>query len=449
LEKKMKRILATTAIAALALGMAAPAHAQLQLGVAGHFKGYVSWDDQDTQTGYAGYSKTTPASLVLVAPGHDINNLSGASAGSEARTVDIIRDTEVHFTGETTLDNGLTVGVHVEADADAGDSFEVDESYAYFSGAWGRSNFGDEDGAAYLLQVAAPSADSNIDGLRQSVNPVNYVLTDLNGIIGRNHLNGAPTGAGAQNGELDYANDATRHADKLTYLTPVFSGFQAGVSYTPNDHTSNSREFGNSIVNGTVGNGAPVNNTIGDAWEGAARWEGTFNNVGLNLGGGYTWVNREDRTAQPANRDFALDNFKQWNLGADVNVSAFGLGVIYTQNNQAMTNNNEKTWVGGGDYTTGPFKLGVSWLNDKMDGVGPGSTTNLSTGVVTFGDVKTNRYSGGVVYTFAPGMSFRGSVGVLRTDGGDGTIATTGTHNSTGVPDVDAVYGLLGTQINF
>jgi hypothetical protein len=42
----------------------------------------------------------------------------------------------------------------------------VDETYAYFQGDWGRVNLGSEDGAAYLLQVAAPSADSNIDGLR-------------------------------------------------------------------------------------------------------------------------------------------------------------------------------------------------------------------------------------------------------------------------------------------
>ena len=49
------------------------------------------------------------------------------------------------------------------------DTFEIEESYAYFSGAWGRVNFGSEDGAAFLLQVAAPSADANIDGLRQQV----------------------------------------------------------------------------------------------------------------------------------------------------------------------------------------------------------------------------------------------------------------------------------------
>ena len=58
-----------------------------------------------------------------------------------------------------------------------------EESYAYFSGAWGRVNFGKEDGAAYLLQVAAPSADSNVDGLRQYVAGTNYgVVTQAGGV---------------------------------------------------------------------------------------------------------------------------------------------------------------------------------------------------------------------------------------------------------------------------
>ena len=110
----MKKLLVGSAAIALGFSVAAPAQAQLQLGIAGHAKMYADYSDQDTQTG------------------------TGAT-GAKNRNFDIIRDTEVHFTGETTLDNGLTVGVHVEAMADAGDSFAVDESYAYFSGFWAAS----------------------------------------------------------------------------------------------------------------------------------------------------------------------------------------------------------------------------------------------------------------------------------------------------------------------
>src|ERR1017187_10040835 len=150
----MKKLLMCSAAVALGLAVAHPAKADgIKLDLAGHFKGYVTWENQDTET------------------------------GASERHLDILRETEIHFTGETTLDNGLTVGVHHEADIDqqkqdwaapaSFDTFLTEESYAYFSGDWGRVNFGKEDGANYLPQVAAPSADENFDGLRQYINPLN------------------------------------------------------------------------------------------------------------------------------------------------------------------------------------------------------------------------------------------------------------------------------------
>src|SRR5690606_10358472 len=118
---QMKKLLLTTALVGVAF-VAAPANAEVSLGLGGHMKGYVTWNDQDEN--------------------EDV----------DANAFDILRETEVHFTGETTLDNGLTVGFHAEAEADGGDGFEVEESYAFFAGNWGRVNFGAEDGAGYLLQ---------------------------------------------------------------------------------------------------------------------------------------------------------------------------------------------------------------------------------------------------------------------------------------------------------
>ena len=37
-----------------------------------------------------------------------------ATAAASLRKMDLRHDTEVHFSGETTLDNGLTVGAHAE-----------------------------------------------------------------------------------------------------------------------------------------------------------------------------------------------------------------------------------------------------------------------------------------------------------------------------------------------
>ena len=238
----MKKLMLSTAVAAFAF-VVSPAFAQddsgVKLNLGGHFKGYLNYTNQD-----------------------------------DVQDVDILRQTEVHFGGETTLDNGLTVGAHIEASADIEtggtddrDGFAIDESYAYFAGSWGRVNFGDEDGAAYLLQVAAPSADDNIDGIRQFINPT------------------STTGSEAILGVFDYDNDFAGDLDKLTYLSPVFNGFQAGVSYTP-DNATLTRALGGNSGDTTVGDQSNV-------WEVAVRYEGTFNTVGIILGAGYTAADLE------------------------------------------------------------------------------------------------------------------------------------------------------------
>ena len=93
----MKKLLMCSAAIALGLAVAAPAKADgIKLDLAGHFKGYVTWLSQDTN-----------------------DEPVGGNPKANERHFDILRETEIHFTGETTLDNGLTVGVHHEADIDS------------------------------------------------------------------------------------------------------------------------------------------------------------------------------------------------------------------------------------------------------------------------------------------------------------------------------------------
>lgn len=323
----MNKLMLGAAAVALTLAVS-PAFAAddsgVKLNLGGHFKGYVNYSNEDTN-----------------------------------RHTDILRDTEVHFGGETTLDNGLTVGMHIETTADGADTLSTDESYVYMAGSWGRVNIGEEDGAAYLLQVAAPSADDNIDGIRQFINPTNL-------------------------GGLDYANDTARDADKVTYLSPVYAGFQAGLSY--------SAENGNA---GSGGNRAQLPNS--GVTEGAVRYEGMVGSVGLIAGAGYTSTTENDN---------------EWNLGADLDIGAFGVGAVYTTQNDDGDVAGSDTWVLGADYTTGPFKLGASYLTQDNE-----TATDA------------DRYAAGVVYSYGPGMTFRGSVGYLDRDtAGDATTVTVGTQ---------------------
>ncbi|MCI5060107.1 MAG: porin [Alphaproteobacteria bacterium] len=380
-----KYLLGTAAIAGLLLA-SAPAQAQMELTIGGHTKNYIGWLDQDT------------------------------TAATEERNFDMQRETEIHFNGESTLDNGLTFGFQVETEADSNDDANtIEESYIYFSGTWGRVNLGSENGANYLLQVAAPSADSNIDGIRQYINPVNYGITAFGALPG---WSGGVPGNTADSDGFDYDNDVTGVSEKITYLSPNMNGFQVGASYTP--------EVGDAGSTTPITSGFSADDTVGDyghAYEVAARYEGVFSNFGYAVGAGFTHVSLEETgTAAGA----ANDDLQEWNVGLDVDSGPFGVGVVYTEGEQSQVgfnDDNVETFVVGVDYTSGPFKFGASYFTQDDE------TAFAAT------DLETDRYTAGVVYTAGPGLSFRGSVSTIE-------------HDSTGT-DADATSILGGVQINF
>jgi outer membrane protein OmpU len=338
----MKKVLLTGA--ALVAVATSPAMAEgLKLDLAGHAKVYGVYTDADTDNT------------------HELN---------------IRKETEIHFTGETTLDSGLTVGAHVEMNVDANDG-DVEESYIYMSGGWGRVNVGEEDGVAYLLQVSAPSADSNVDGLRQYIS----------------------AGDAAVSGRLDYDQATSGTANKLSYMTPVFNGFQGGISYVPTVADA---------ANGTTS--VATDNTAGlsDGYELAARYEGAYEGVGVAFGAGYGSYDGEITTAD---RD-------AWNAGLDLDFSGFGFGVAYLEEEQNAAGDDREVLVVGADYQMGAYKLGASWLNQDGDNA-----------VVN----ELDRITAGASYSYGPGMSFRGSVSLTDND----------------TANTDETQFLVGTQINF
>jgi len=326
-------LLAGTALVGAAL-IASPAQADLKLDLGGHFSGYGVYVDEDA-----------------------------AVAGS--RDAEFRKNTEIQFTGETTLDNGLTVGVHIEQEVENANN--NNESYAYFSGGWGRVNFGNEDGAAYLLQVAAPSADSNVDGLRTTIQGFTSAGATLD--YDHAHFGNQPT---------DDLNNTP--SDRLTYLTPKFNGFQAGVSYAPEA----------ALNTGIAAMGAAGNE---DLWEAAVRWDGQFEGVGISVGAGYSTAdNAAAAGAEP----------EAWNVGFNLAWNQFSFGGAWLDEEDTffagvpVAGQDATTWVLGAAWDNGPYHVGASYL-DREDELAAASSDSYK---ATIG--------GG--YSFGPGMTFRGSV---------------------------------------
>jgi outer membrane protein OmpU len=424
----MKKILlAGTAIAGVAL-LSQPAHADLKLDLGGYFRGYAVYADNDE---------------------NDV-------AGENLRTFNFTKDAEVHFTGETTTDMGLTVGAHFEvkmlgnggsyyngttnfgpnqypyyyssANAVAGPL--VDESYLYFSGGWGRVNFGAEDGAAYLLQVAAPSADSNVDGLRPTIQGFNSDVwnngnADVNWVDPWSYSSSSNVWT---NTVLGYDNADFRHTDRITYLTPKWNGFQAGVSYAPTQGLTQ-------IEGGTSGmpwDDATTGASFENLWEASARWDGEFSGVGISVGGGYSSASPENESGIGAG-NFGSDDLQTWDAGLNLTWQGWSLGGAYKHSNTGTSgaNTDYRVWDVGLGWDNGPWHAGASWWNGKWDENVYGGAYNLTD------DLKIDRYTIGGGYTYGPGMSFRGAVAWMNTDTG------------VAAADTNPVQVTLGTDVNF
>lgn len=380
-------LVASTALISALLAM--PAQAELNLDLGGHFRGYGAFTDVD-------------------------------AAGTQ--DFELRRDTEVHFTGEATSDNGLTVGVHYEAMV--GGDLITDEAYAYFAGNWGRFNLGSEDGAAYLLQVAAPSGDSNVDGLRTNIQTITATGLAANGAFLNNgtytgtfadrFATGA-SGAGATNVNgarvLDYDHADFQDTDRLTYLTPKFSGFQGGVSYAPQ---SGQRLTGN----GTAATATDTADEFENLWEVAARWDGEFEGFGMSAGAGYS-------TAETQVAGLLDGDLDTWNAGLNVAFQGFSVGGAYTTTEAdlaAAATLESDTWVVGAAWDNGPYHVGVSYLDQTVE-------------ETATADVDSDRWAIGAGYTYGPGMSFRGGV--------------TNGNVDDGATDEDFTQVTVGTDIQF
>jgi outer membrane protein OmpU len=414
----MKRILlAGTALVGVAL-FASSAHAELKTDIGGYFRGYGVWADNDED-----------------------------AAGASLRQFEFRRDSELHFNGEATTDRGLTVGAHTEiktlgdGDSDGTGGFFrqsienpsiIDESYLYVSGGWGRFNFGSEDGAAYLLQVAAPSADSNVDGLRVYIQALNSDVWD-DGSVNVSFLD--PSSTFPTDYTLGYDNADFRNTDRLTYLTPKWNGFQAGVSYAP--------KAGQNLLNSNI---AGMSNDDGDnfedLWEASARWDGEFEGWGISLGGGYS---RADEETTAAAGGFQSDDLITWDAGLNLAFRNFSLGGAYKTSNTATnslagSDSDVRTWVVGLGWDNGPYHAGASWNNTRLDDNAYGATF----GGATPDDIEIDRFTVGGGYTYGPGMTFRGAVSFGNVDSSfdDGIVGPVDTGT-------DFTQVTVGTDVQF
>ncbi|HSE75266.1 MAG TPA: porin, partial [Dongiaceae bacterium] len=133
--------------------------------------------------------------------------------GNERNTDGFFNDAEVHFDGSTVLDNGVTVGAHIELEGETEDD-QIDEAWVFFSGGFGEARIGSIDDALAYSCILPPGGTENFSAFSPNQWGANTLIS-----------NPACVGVDESPGG---------DAQKVLYFSPVFAGFQLTLSYTPN-----------------------------------------------------------------------------------------------------------------------------------------------------------------------------------------------------------------------
>src|SRR5690554_5440798 len=146
--------------------------------------------------------------LAIVRDQDDLPPSSGTRSGDKVRKYDFNQRGRYTIQGSQTLDNGMTIGFHTQYEMQNG--MNNNRSYVFADGGFGRVQFGTMYSAPYLMHVSPPTAGWGIDDTGHTA------FASINGM-------GYPA-------SMPYF---INRAMNFTYMTPRFSGFQAGLTFAP------------------------------------------------------------------------------------------------------------------------------------------------------------------------------------------------------------------------
>ncbi|WP_428515759.1 porin [Roseovarius sp.] len=256
--------------------------------------------------------------------------------------VQMFTNAEIIFTPNITLDNGMTFGINVQMEAlnSGGGADGIDEAYMSISSdTFGRIDAGFENSAGYKMMVGAPQVGS------MAINsPSASAFIPFTGFAG---------GQFRQAGLSSYTEVAGNNdVARITYYTPSFSGFTAGISYAPS-------------AAGNAANAAPVNRNVGlvDIFDIGVNYSQSFGTTDITLAA--RWGTGDSKVAGTSDPE-------TWGVGFQVGFSGFTFGAAYAENDNAVANTDQQGYSVGVAYdAAGPWTFGLeAYIGEIEDGSG-------------------------------------------------------------------------------
>jgi len=318
-------------------------------------------------------------------------------------------ETEVHFNGSVTLDNGIKIKTRVELEGNSADQTStsnsnvinggpgtaangagggsvdfIDENWMRISGSFGEVRLGSGDAAGQAMTTGYLGTWSTGVGQLLAFDTTDWI-------------NNSQTGSTV--GRVDLSSDA----EQISYYTPRFSGFQLGVSYIP----STQEDVNNQRALNTAGDRDGVSMGV--------NYVGNFDGVGIGVAAGYAEV--DETATNRSNRDV-------WGVGGRVDFSGFRIGMSWVDREEqhdiltAVTpagGQGQETFEIGARYTFGPNAVSLTHLTAETQ-ASQASGRNGDEAIVT-----------AVAYrrTLGPGVSWRVTASFAEfNDGATGALAS-------------------------
>lgn len=344
---KKNALLATTALGVLAMSAGgAQAAEPIKLGIGGFVSEWVGFAKQ--------------------AGGFERQSTPSAGDDRQYSRMHSISNNEIHLLGETKLDNGLTIGVVIELEADQGSAASLDQAFLSVAGGFGTVRVGAQDNALWASHHAAPDVGIGLSGSEGRYAAFVVAPGNFTDVI-----------------DTGFSQDGT--VRKISYLTPDYMGLVAFATYTPTPNTLAQAQQFRGINSGMA---------AGPAWAFGVSYDqkyGEMWKVGADLGYGHMIH---------GNTTNALRSIQ---AGLNIAYGDFTIGGGYVKH--AETHWVSATSIDGhafdiaASYAFGDASASIGWFRSKTMGA-----------TATRGDDVKDQIQLSGAYVLGPGIELKGSL---------------------------------------
>ncbi len=409
----------------------------LEIKIGGEFDAQAGFRSQKDE-----YVKATSTGMYVTAlsTGYTTASLNvfkrGVTPGNNS--VGINTSSLLHLNVKNKTHDGLTFGANIGIDATTRSTSSktkelLDRSYIYMESDIGRLEFGSNESAASAMRLGADRiarATGGVDGDWD-----NYVVLDTfntTGIPGNNQYDKPKirssnfimtpgllleniANSGLPTNMTTAGNEKSR---KLTFFTPEYNGFQAGISFIPdtrNTANTNFEMLGVFMSSENASYGQYYGPSVKNAVSGGVSWEG---NIDKNQSIKISLVGEAGKASAPGPLSPELSDFnnvKDYVLGAQWNYQEFSFATSYgyqgkslvnkratngqTYNIDGVANTNQKFasakfWTFGGAWNREKWGISLTYMgsrknSNKFSLLSLGADYEIAPGLMPYAEIST------------------------------------------------------------